>query len=227
MQDVVLVIDNDEEVKTILQKVLISNQLEVKFAKTTKEAFQLIKKNPYALIILETHVNDGGGFEFIRMVRSLSNDVPIMIISCKTEDYDILYGLGIGADDYITKPFNPIIIGAKIKALIRRSKSGITRNSDILRVGEFEFNKKMMKLYKKNESIDLSSKEALLISFFLENIGRVFSKSQLYEHIWGDTYGDENTIIVYMNHLRNKIEENPKNPKHIKTVWGIGYKFEV
>ena len=135
-------------------------------------------------------------------------------------------GLGIGADDYITKPFNPVILGAKVKAMIRRMKGG-TDNENLLRAGPFTYNTSTLRLTKNDKEIVLTGKENAMMKLFLDNPGRVFSRNLLYDLIWGNSLVDDNAIMVYINRLRQKIEDEPENPGFIQTIRGIGYRFVV
>ena len=139
----------------------------------------------------------------------------------------MLYGLDIGADDYITKPFNPIIVGAKVKALIRRSKNALDGSSDTLFAGPFQYNTSTLRFYKNGKEILLSAKENAIMKLFIDNENRIFSKDMLYDLIWGESIIDENAIMVYINRLRAKIEDDPSNPKYIQTVRGLGYRFVI
>ena len=149
-----------------------------------------------------------------------------MIVSGRNEDYDSLYGLSVGADDYITKPFRPLVLGAKVKALIRRNKNQVLYSSDILECGSFTYNTSTMRFYKNGEEIVLSSKESSLMLLFLKHPGQVFTKDMIYDHVWGNSVAvDDNAIMVYINRLRGKIEEDRQKPAHIVTVRGLGYRF--
>ena len=149
-----------------------------------------------------------------------------MIISGRNEDYDSLYGLSLGADDYITKPFRPLVLGAKVKALIRRNKNMVLDHSDVLDCGPFTYNTSTMRFYKGEKEISLSSKENSLMLLFMKHPGQVFTKDMIYEHVWGTSVAvDDNAIMVYINRLRGKIEEDRQKPEHIVTVRGLGYRF--
>lgn len=225
--DNVLIVDDDPAIRKILKKVLTSNQINCSEASTGEIALNLIQAHSYDLILLDIMLEGIDGFDVIQRIRNLGIDIPIMILSGRTEDYDTLFGLGLGADDYITKPFNPIIVGAKIKALIRRNKKALANKNDAIVIGPFKYDLTSLRFFKDNEEIFLSSKENLLIKFFLENVNRTFTKSQIYENVWGDSIIDENSVAVYISYLRHKIEKDPKNPDYLKTVWGLGYKFLV
>ena len=126
----------------------------------------------------------------------------------------------------MTKPFNPVVLGAKVKALIRRSQ-GSSSSSDLLTAGPFQYNTSTLRFYKNGEEILLSAKENAMMKLFMDNVNRVFSKDMIYELVWGEAIIDENAIMVYVNRLRQKIEEDPGKPKHIQTVRGLGYRFVI
>ena len=131
-------------------------------------------------------------------------------------------------DDYITKPFRPLIVGAKVKALIRRNKNQMNTTKDIIVCGDLKYDTTSLRFYKNNEEIELSSKENNLIFLFMKHPDQVFTKEMIYEHVWGNSIVvDDNTIMVYINRLRNKIEDNPQKPVHILTVRGVGYRFHA
>lgn len=227
MKQKVLIVDDDLVIQKLLSKVMLNNGIDPFTAGSGEDALAMVRHETFDLILMDINMGKMDGFETLQEIRNRGSHVPIIIISARIEDYDALYGFGIGADDYITKPFNPILLGARVKALIRRDKYSSFNNKSSIFVGPFRYNMVTMKFYKGDEEIFLSSKENTMIKFFLTHINRVFTKDQLYEQIWGDNVVDENAIMVYINRLRNKIEEDPKKPEYIQTVWGIGYKFTI
>jgi len=227
MADKVLVVDDDEAIRKLLVKVLVSNGLEPHTASTGEDALKEIGNNAYQLVLLDIMMPGMDGFQVIQKIRKAGSKVPVIVISGRNEDYDALYGLDIGADDYIMKPFNPVILGAKVKALIRRNRLTDASSASETKAGPFMFDNKTMRFYKNDQEIILSSKEMQIMKLFMENPGQVFPKEILYEKIWGNIVVDDNAIMVYINHLRNKIEDNPKLPVYINTVWGLGYSFTV
>lgn len=227
MPEKVLIVDDDKAIRKVISKVLYSNDIEPIEAVSGEEAIALITSSHFDLIILDIMLGGMDGFEVIKTLRKHGIDTPIMILSGRSEDYDTIFGLGIGADDYITKPFNPITLGAKVKALIRRNKNSSKNKQNYIIATPFKYDLKTFKLYKNDEEIFLSYKEGAIMRLFLGNINQVFTKEQLYEQVWGDIIVDENSVMVYISYLRNKIEDNPKKPQYIQTVWGIGYKFTL
>ena len=225
--DTVLIVDDDEAVLTMLYKVVRSNGLEAETAPSGEEALALTEQRDYALILLDVNLKGLDGFQVVQTLRKRGIKTPIIIVSGRKEDYDTLYGLDIGADDYVTKPFNPITLGAKVKALIRRSRDHLPGADHILTAGPFQYNVSTLRFYKNGEEIGLSSKENAMMKLFMDNVDRIFSKDMLYDLVWGEAIIDENAIMVYINRLRAKIEEDPAHPAYIQTVRGLGYRFVV
>ena len=226
-KDLVLIVDDDETVQSVLYKVIRSNGIDAKVVSSGEEALKTVARHRFDLILLDINMRGMDGFEVIHRLRDQGVRTPIIIVSGRKEDYDTLYGLDIGADDYITKPFNPVVLGAKVKALIRRSQDRLSGNSSAITAGPFLYDTHTLRLYKNGEEILLSSKENAMMKLFLDNINRIFSKQMLYEMVWGEAIIDENAIMVYINRLRQKIEDEPSKPKYIQTVRGLGYRFVI
>lgn len=227
MADRILIVDDDEAVSTMLYKVAKGNGLDADTAASGKEALEKIKLREYALMLLDINMTGMNGFQVIESLRRDGIQLPIIIVSGRKEDRDTVHGLDIGADDYITKPFNPVTLGAKIKALIRRSCSAASEEDNILAAGPFSYNSSTLRLFKNQEEIVLSGKENAMMKLFLDNVNHIFSKDTLYDMLWGSGTVDENTVAVYINRLRQKIEDNPNKPQYIQNVRGIGYRFIV
>lgn len=224
----ILIVDDEDYIRKLIKKSLIHENYSFEEAACGQSALTALKNEIFDLIILDVMLGDHDGFELIKEIKGLGIKTPIILVSGRNEDYDKILGLGLGADNYITKPFSPAILCAHVKAQLRsykeRTKSNANSANFIIE-GPFKFDLKTYKLYKKDCFIDLSYKENLLMKFFLENPQQVFTKQQIYENLWSETIIDDNAIMVYMHNLRKKVEENPKAPQHIITVWGIGYKF--
>ena len=227
MPDIVLIADDDQAVLTMLYKVVRSNGIEADTAASGEEALALLEQKPYDLLLLDVNMHGMDGFQVVQAIRRRGLKLPIIIVSGRKEDYDTLYGLDIGADDYVTKPFNPVTLGAKVKALIRRSRNHLPGVDSVIAAGPFQYNTSTLRFYKNGREILLSSKENAMMKLFIDNVNRIFSKDMLYDLIWGEAIIDENAIMVYVNRLRQKIEEDPSNPKSIQTVRGLGYRFVV
>lgn len=227
----VLIVEDDHDISRIMKDYVEKNGYEVWIADHGKAAVQSIEVWNPDLIILDIMLPDIDGIELCRQIRE-KNNVPILILSARGSDTDKVLGLGFGADDYMTKPFSFTELLARIKSNLRRVESMVTTSTqtvnqeDILDFGDIRIDIKAYKVTKNGIEITLSAKELELLFFLSKNRNRVFSKSQLLDAVWGySTYGDENTITVYIRRLREKLEDDPSNPLYIKTVWGIGYKF--
>lgn len=226
MADKVLIADDDPAIRKLLEKVMHSNDLETVTASSGAEALSLIQAQTFDVILMDVMLGDMEGFDVIKTIRSQGILTPVMIVSGRNEDYDSLYGLSLGADDYITKPFRPLVLGAKVKALIRRNKSRFSEHTDMLECGPFSYDASAMRFYKNREELILSAKEGALLLLFMKHPQQVFTKDMIYEHVWGNTIAiDDNAIMVYINRLRSKVEADRQNPKHVITVRGLGYRF--
>lgn len=227
MADIVLIVDDDAAVLTLLSKVIRSNGLLAECAESAEKALDMLTAKPYDLILMDVNMHGMDGFTAVETIRQRGIRTPIIIVSGRKEDFDTLYGLDIGADDYITKPFNPVTLGAKVKALIRRSRDAAADAKPMITAGPFTYNTSTLRLYKSGVEIPLSAKENAMMKLFIDNVNRVFSKDMLYDMIWGEAVIDENAIMVYISRLRQKIEDDPSSPKFIQNVRGIGYRFIV
>lgn len=226
LADKVLIVDDDPAICKLLEKVMKSNELDPTIVMSGKEALDIIKNHTFDMILMDIMLGDMEGFDVIKKIRSQGISTPIMIASGRSEDYDSLYGLSIGADDYISKPFRPVVLGAKVKALIRRNKNLILSNSSMLEAGPFSYDTSTMRFYKNGQELLLSAKESSLLLLFMKHPQQVFTKDMIYEQVWGNTVAiDDNAIMVYINRLRSKIEENKQSPQHIITIRGLGYRF--
>ncbi|WP_425803301.1 response regulator transcription factor [Desulfitobacterium sp. Sab5] len=225
----ILLIEDDVEISEMLQHFLESESFEIVSAFDGEEACQKFTKETFDLVLLDIMIPKLNGIEVMHNIRSIST-VPIIIISAKDTDLDKSLGLGLGADDYITKPFSVIEVLARIKANIRRStrySQNIPMNEpQILTSHDIIMNLEDYTVTKGDKMIELTAKEFEMLKLFIQNPKKVYTKAQLYSQIWNDAYlGDENAVNVHISRLRTKIEDDAKNPRYIKTVWGIGYKL--
>jgi len=223
----VLIVDDEQDIRELIKKHLTRENMEVYEADGGEKAVELILQHDFDLVILDIMMGDMDGFEVLRQVKPSKSFLPIMFLSARREDYDKVLGFGLGADDYVTKPFSPAELTARVKAHIRRM--GVIRSqkeeNDVLQRGCLRLDLKAYTFSKEGRQIDLSAKEIELLKFFMENPERVFTKAQIYRNVWEEDFYDDNSIMVYIRHLREKIEVNPKEPVFIQTIWGIGYKF--
>lgn len=225
--DLVLIVDDDKAVSTMLYKVIGSNGMQAETADSGEACLVMLKQKQYDLILLDINLSGMDGFQVIQQIRQNGSKIPIIIVSGRKEDYDTLYGLDIGADDYITKPLNPVTLAAKAKALIRRSRGSLPGSDQVITAGPFQYNTSTLRFYKNGQEIVLSSKENAIIKLFMDNVNHIFSKDMIYDLVWGSAIIDENAIMVYINRLRAKIEDDPSRPRYIQTVRGLGYRFVI
>lgn len=226
----VLIIEDEDDIATIIRDYLSVNHFEPYIVQTGQEAIQTIKNSPPDFIILDLSLPDYDGIELCRQIREDSN-VALLILSARSSDTDKVLGLGFGADDYMTKPFSLSELVARIKAHLRKQDRWLLDNTekvDLIQIDHMIINKNEYTFSLNQKHIPLSAKEFEMLYFLMKNSNQVFSKTQLLDAIWGyDTYGDENTITVYIRRLREKIEVNPSCPVYLQTVWGVGYKFST
>ena len=222
MPDRVLIVDDDEAVLTMLGKVMKSSGIEADVARCGTEAIELAGRGHYDLMLLDVNMPGMDGFEVVQTLRGRGIRLPIIIVSGRKEDYDALYGLDIGADDYLTKPFNPVTLGAKVKALIRRSRGGLGETGSVLAAGPFRYDTSTLRFYKDGAEIVLSSKENAMMKLFLDNVNRIFTKDMIYDLVWGSAIVDENAIMVYISRLRKKIDSGYPL-KLLHTIRGVGW----
>lgn len=223
----ILLVEDDIEISEMLRDFLMTENYEIVQAFDGESACGKFFSDEYALVLLDLMIPKINGMEVMRRIRKNST-VPIIIISAKDTDSDKTLGLGLGADDYITKPFSVTEVLARIKANIRRNTQYASADvqQPVLSKGELVVNLNDYTVHKSGRNIELTAKEFDILKLLLKNPDRVYTKAQLYSQVWKDTYvGDENAVNVHISRLRNKIEDNPRKPHYIVTVWGIGYKL--
>lgn len=229
MQKHILLVEDDESIREMVEKYLRMEGFTITSASNGEEAVQQYLSTSFDLMILDIMMPKLDGLEVLKIIREKSA-LPILIMSAKDSDIDKAVGLGLGADDYIAKPFSMLELSARVKAAIRRATTysiQVKEKQDMLVIGDLTIDIMNFSVMKKQQSVKLTSKEFAILKLFATNLQRVFTKQQIYQLIWNDAYyGDENIINVHMSRLREKIEDNPSNPQYIKTLWGIGYKLE-
>jgi DNA-binding response OmpR family regulator len=227
----ILIIEDDPEIALLEKDYLEINGFETEVISDGTQGLAALKKGGYALILLDLMLPGQNGYELCRQIRD-SIDVPILMVTARTESADKIRGLGLGADDYIAKPFDPAELVARVKSHLNRYKrlTGSVRrgrDGEIL-IGDLTILPKSWKAYKGNAEIKFPNREFELLVFLAENPNIVFSKEQLFEKIWGFDYaGDSATVTVHIGRIREKIEDDPQNPKIIETVWGAGYRLNL
>lgn len=216
----ILIVEDNEELANLLCDFLLAEKYTVRIAKSGEDALLLFETYGAKLIILDIMLPGIDGFAVCSKIREDSN-TPILIVSARTEKDDKLNGLILGADDYIEKPYDIDIMLAKIKGIFIRRYS-----MDEIAEGSLRLNKINRTVYLKDNEINMTAKEFDLLLLLIENKGKVLKKEYLFQQIWGmDSFSEPQTLTVHIKWLRQKIEENPKSPTHILTVWGVGYKF--
>ena len=223
----ILIVEDELDLANIIKDYLEKELYEVEICTEGDEAIEIFDKFKPSLVILDLMLPGMNGYEICQNIR-IKSTIPILILSAKIDEFDKVKGLDLGADDYITKPFRPRELLARVNAQLRRSQVFNKENLEIIDLENIRIYTKEYKVEKDGRDLDLSRNEFELLMFLSKNPRQVFSREQLYDRIWGfDSYGDLNTVTVTINRLRQKIEDNPKNPKYILTVWGVGYKFEI
>ena len=226
----ILIIEDDNAIAEIERDFLEINSFETTIVADGIEGMKQASSGEYDLILLDLMLPGLDGYEICKKIRG-TIDVPIIMVTAKIEDVDKIRGLGLGADDYIAKPFSPTELVARVKANLaqyERLTAGHTVKVEEIQVGNIRVNPKTHRVYVDGREIEFKNKEYELLLFLVTNPDIVFNKEVLYERIWGmDAYGDIKTVAVHINRLREKIEKDPSNPIHIQTVWGAGYRFKV
>jgi len=229
MQKHILLVEDDEAIREMVANFLLLEGFEVTTANNGEEALQYCLNQTFDLVILDIMIPKLNGLEVLKVIREQAA-LPIIIMSAKDSDVDKALGLGLGADDYIAKPFSMLEFSARVKAVIRRATkyAGQTdHKQDVVVIGDLKIDIVNFSINKSGKEVKLTSKEFAILKLFVTNRNRVFTKEQIYQLIWKDAYyGDENIINVHIRRLREKIEDDPSTPQYIKTLWGIGYKFE-
>lgn len=228
----ILIIEDDISIAEIERDFLEIEGFEVEIVNDGSMGCRMAVSNNYDLILLDLMLPGMNGLDICRSIRN-EVDIPILMVTARIEDTDKIRGLGLGADDYISKPFYPPELVARVKsnlAQYERMKSKPATSSEtqnVLEIGSIRINRLTHRVYVDDMEVELKNKEYELLLFMMENNDIVFSKERLYERIWGmDAYGDLKTVAVHINRLREKLEKNPQEPIYIQTVWGAGYRFQ-
>ena len=225
----ILVCDDEKDIVSALNIYLTADGYRVFEAYNGREAVELLKKEEIHLVLMDIMMPEMNGISAMVKIRETSN-VPVILLTAKSEDTDKVLGLTVGADDYVTKPFNPVELQARVKSQLRRYMQlggGATKEEDLLHIGGIELCDRTKTVTLDGEIVAVTRTEYDILKLLMENPGKVYSPNLIYERVWQDNpYGTENTVAVHIRHLREKIEYNPAEPRHLKVVWGRGYKME-
>jgi DNA-binding response OmpR family regulator len=224
----ILIIEDEKSIAELERDYLEIDGFKVEIALTGREGLEMALNLEVDLVLLDLMLPGIDGFQICKSIRSRKN-IPILMVTAKKEDYDKIRGLGIGADDYIVKPFSPSELVARVKAHLSRYDRLIGKDtqSDTIMIRGLRIDQASRRVYVNNHEVIFTAKEFDLLTFFTLHPNHVFSKDQLFERIWGyDSLGDISTVTVHIRKIREKIESDPSNPQYIETVWGAGYRFK-
>lgn len=228
-KETILVCDDDKNIVEAIEIYLSQEGYRVLKAYDGEEAIEILKKEDVKLLIIDVMMPKLDGIHATLQIRQFSS-IPIIVLSAKSEDVDKILGLNVGADDYVTKPFNPLELIARVKSNLRRYTmlgNEIQNNRNVCTIGGLTINDETKEVTVDGEFVKLTPIEYNILYFLAKNAGKVFSIEQIYENIWNEeAVGADNTVTVHIRHIREKIEINPKEPRYLKVVWGIGYKVE-
>ncbi len=228
---IVLIVDDDREIATAISKMLTREGIDNIVAHDGLQALQTVAEKKIDLIVIDIMMPKMDGLSATMQIRQ-KNNIPIILLSAKSEDSDKILGLSMGADDYVTKPYSPAELLARVNSQLRRYKvlgsaKQVELNEDIIKIGELELDRAAKNVIVDGESVRLTATEYKILELLMVNKNRVFSAEQIYQNVWQEeSFSVENTVMVHIRRIREKIEINPKQPKYLKVVWGIGYKIE-
>ena len=223
----ILIVDDEKFVRRTISRVLSSEGFATFEASNGPDALRMAQEQSFDLMLLDIVMDGMDGFQVIRTLRDLGILLPVFVLSGRQADNDKILALGIGADDYITKPFSTTVLCAKVKACLRRMGLSSRQRESILSLGPFRYVGDEMRLFREGTEIPLSSKESLLIKYFFNNPNKILSKEQIYRNVWGNDVVDDNTIMVHIRHLRVKIEADATRQNYLRTIRGVGYQFVI
>ena len=223
-----MIADDEEEILELLELYLENAGFQVIKALDGQQAQDIVNENNIDLAIIDIMMPIIDGFKLVKKIRE-SENFPVLILSAKDQDTDKILGLGLGADDYIAKPFNPLEVVARVEAQLRRyyNLNLNHKEKEVIKIGDIELDLYRHTVKKEGVEVALTSVEYKIIRFLMENAGRVLTKKEIFENVWRDYFtGDDNTIMVHISNLRDKLEHDPRKPVYLKTIRGLGYKFE-
>lgn len=225
MQADALVIEDVKEMADLISLFLSKEGMRVEARESAEEGLDLLRERKFDIVILDLNLPGMDGFEFLGEARKIS-ECPVLIVTARDADEDLIAGLGQGADEYMTKPFSPRVLVARVRALLRRSRGQAERPSDVLSFGPYELDRSALVLRKGRDIVPLSAREFAVLSYLADNAGSPQSPQTIYDAVWKSKYGDLTAVAVYIQRLRKKIETDPGSPAYILTDYGRGYRFE-
>ncbi len=228
----ILICDDDADIRSALKMYLSIEDYCIYEAENGRDALKIVASEDIHLLLMDIMMPVMDGIRALNTLRENGSNIPVILLTAKSQDADKIVGLNAGADDYITKPFNPVEVIARVKSQLRRymrfgGSATAEKNSNVLRNGGLELDNSTKTVTRDGEPVSLTPTELMLLKFFMENTETVFSPKEIYRRVWNDDpYGAENTVTVHIRHLREKIEIDPAKPDYLKVVWGHGYKME-
>ncbi len=229
----ILICDDEADIRSALKIYLSNEDYNLLEAENGKQALEIIAEKDIHLLLMDIMMPVMDGISTLAKLREENNNIPVILLTAKSQDTDKIHGLNEGADDYITKPFNPVELMARVKSQIRRytrfggsGSSAKAEKPGVLRNGGLELDDNSKTLTRDGEPISLTPTEMMILKFFMQNLDKVFSPKEIYRKVWGDDpLGAENTVTVHIRHIREKIEIDPANPDYLQVSWGHGYKM--
>lgn len=223
----VLVVEDESSIRKFITLNLKRSNFDVIEAESGEKALELIKKEKIKVFVLDVMLPGIDGFEVCQKIRTHDSNAIIVMLTARGQDMDKIMGLELGADDYMVKPFNPLELVARIRAILRRTEDKTVQKDQVLVFGKLKLDVKSQKFYKDNKEIELTPKEYAIIKMFMSNPGKALSRDDILNLVWGEDYfGDIKTVDVNIRRLREKIEDDPSHPEYLETVWGYGYRWE-
>lgn len=221
----ILIVEDDRRIAQLESDYLLSSGYEAEIIMNGEDALKELKTNKYDLVLLDVMLPGCSGYDICRQIRD-EIDIPLLMVTARSESMDIVRGLGLGADDYITKPFDPSELVARVRTHLKRYQRLTHQDGEVILIQDLVIEPEKYKVHKNDVELKMPNREFELLCFLAKNPNIVFSKGQLFEKIWGMDYiADDATVAVHINRIREKIETDPKNPKIIETIWGAGYRL--
>ena len=225
----ILIIEDEVEIAELISLYLSNDGLDSVHAETAEDALEIINSSSIDLIVLDINLPGMDGFEFLQKLRNIKKIIPVIIVSARQDDADMILGLGIGADDYVTKPFSPKVLVARIRSNLRRYFDADSRVSErtvnLFNFGDYTIDLDAYVVKKGNKRVLLSPREYEVLAYLVNNMPNPKTPDDIYKAVWGNNYGDITTVAVHIQRLRKKLEKDPSQPDFIKTVHGMGYQF--